>query len=74
MMYRPRTEAPDVLGWDMSDAPPPQDKKTATEILAELVARRKAAGSAGPGVRGGRESERAAAARSAAKSKPALRK
>ncbi len=57
----------------MNNAPTPQDKKTATEILAELVARRKAAGG-GPGVRGGRESERAAAARSAAKSKPALRK
>lgn len=48
-----------------------------TESLAELVARRKAAlaQAAKGGPRGGmRESENAAAARSASKSKPALRK
>jgi hypothetical protein len=54
----------------------PSDKKSATEILAALVAQRKAAGGQGghAGREGGRENERAAAARSAAKSKPALRK
>jgi hypothetical protein len=57
---------------DPADAP-----KSATAALAELVARRKAAlalaSKAGP--RGGaREPERAAAARSASKSKPAPRK
>jgi hypothetical protein len=50
--------------------------KSATQTLAELVARRKAAqgagANAGPG--GRRQSERAAAARSASKSKPAMRK
>ena len=57
---------------DQADTP-----KTATQALAELVAKRKAAlaESAKGGPRGGlRESERAAAARSASKSKPALRK
>ncbi len=51
-------------------------KKPATEILAALVAKRKASGASGAGARGvgQREAERAAAARSAAKSKPALRK
>jgi hypothetical protein len=51
-------------------------KKSATATLAELVAKRKAtAGNEGAGGRDGRrQSERAAAARSAAKSKPALRK
>jgi hypothetical protein len=51
--------------------------KSTTEALAELVARRKAtlAQAAKSGPRGGpRESERSAAARSASKSKPALRK
>ena len=47
--------------------------KTPTQILADLVARRKSAAAGFPGG-GGRESERDAAARSAAKSKPALRK
>lgn len=47
--------------------------KTATKVLADLVARRKAAANGFRGG-GGRESERDAAARSAAKSKPALRK
>ena len=60
----------------MSDEAPLSEKKSPTEILAALVARRKAgrggAPDAGPG--GQRQSERAAAARSAAKSKPALRK
>jgi hypothetical protein len=55
------------------DTPPAQ--KSATEVLAELVARRKAAASSGaPGALGRRQSERAAAARSASKSKPAMRK
>jgi hypothetical protein len=53
-----------------------QSQKSPTQTLAELVARRKAAQAAGthgePG--GRRQSERAAAARSASKSKPALRK
>jgi len=58
----------------MSDEDQP---KTAGQTLAELVARRKAqAGAAWTGAlqRGVRQSERAAAARSASKSKPALRK
>ena len=56
------------------DIPQP---KPATAALAELVAKRKAAlaQAAGKGPRGGaKESERSAAARSASKSKPALRK
>ena len=49
--------------------------KSPTEKLAELVARRKAAGGHGPGgVPGKRRSEQAAAALSASKSKPAPRK
>jgi hypothetical protein len=53
----------------------PNTPKSATETLAALVARRKAAvGAPGAKPGGGRETERAAAARSAAKSKPALRK
>ena len=53
-----------------------ETEKTATEKLADLVARRKAAASGGPsnGVPGARRSERMAAALSASKSKPALRK
>ncbi len=52
------------------------EKKSPTEVLAELVARRKAASAPAPGGRGvgQRGAERAAAAQSAAKSKPALRK
>ncbi|WP_158915659.1 hypothetical protein [Caulobacter sp. S45] len=61
----------------MSDQNDQPEKKTATQTLAELVARRKAgagnAGSQGFGA-GKRQDERAAAARSAAKSKPAMRK
>ncbi|WP_174301233.1 hypothetical protein [Caulobacter sp. S45] len=57
---------------------PPDDgaaPKSATQVLAELVARRKAAShpaakSQGPH----RQAERAAAARSASKSKPAMKK
>ena len=51
-------------------------EKTASEKLAELVARRKAAAGAAPanGLPGQRRSERAAAAASASKSKPAMRK
>ena len=52
---------------------PSSEKKSPTQILAALVARRKA-GAAGFQIGAGRESERSAAARSAAKSKPALRK
>ena len=49
--------------------------KSASQKLAELVARRKAAvGSSQNGIPGPQTSERAAAARSASKSKPALRK
>ena len=62
---------------DPKDPPPPEQPRSATEALAELVARRKAAlaQTAKSGPRGGpRESERSAAARSASKSKPALRK
>jgi len=60
----------------MSDQHDENSKKSPTEVMAELVARRKAAaGEAGPnGLGGRRQSERAAAARSASKSKPALRK
>jgi hypothetical protein len=47
--------------------------KSPTEVLKDLVARRKAAANGFSGG-AGRESERTAAARSAAKSKPALRK
>ena len=49
------------------------DKPTSAQVLAALVAKRKASAGGFRG-QGGRESERAAAARSAAKSKPALRK
>ncbi len=63
----------------MSSPPddPPSSPKPATAALAELVARRKAAlaQAAKSGPRGGaREPERFAAARSASKSKPAMRK
>ena len=57
--------------------PAPAQPKSATEALAELVAKRKAAlaEAAKSGPRGGaRESERTAAARSASKSRPAMRK
>ena len=59
---------------DPNDDSPP--KKTATQILSELVARKAEAGKAkaGAGRVGVGKSERAAAARSSAKSKPALRK
>ena len=58
----------------MSDNPDDAaTRKTATQILAELVASSKGAASRYRGD-AGRESERAAAARSASKSKPALRK
>jgi hypothetical protein len=57
------------------DQPTTAVAKTSTEILADLVANRKAAAGRASGNRlGGREIERAAAARSASKSKPALRK
>ena len=62
----------------MSDDTDNQSKKTPAQTMAELVARRRAAlGDGGPaGANGGgrRQAERAAAARSASKSKPALRK
>ena len=57
------------------DAPSAPDRKSPTEVLAALVAQRKANGGQGAAKGAGlRESERAAAARSASKSKPALRK
>jgi hypothetical protein len=58
------------------DHSPDPPQKTATRTLAELVARRKslAAGAAGPNRVLRKDAERAAAARSAARSKPALRK
>ncbi len=58
---------------DPSDGPEAQ--KSPTQVLAELVARRKAAGNPSAkalGIRRG--SERDAAARSASKSKPAMKK
>ncbi len=60
----------------MSSSDDDQAPKSATQTLAELVARRKAAqgGGANVGPGGRRQSERDAAARSASKSKPALRK
>jgi hypothetical protein len=60
----------------MSDAPPSTDKKSPTEILAALVAQRRAASGRAPGapVGGKKGVERAAAARATAMSKPALRK
>jgi hypothetical protein len=60
---------------DQGDTPP---KKTQAEVMAELMARKKGAQTAGqagaPGRRKSEQAERAAAARSASKSKPALRK
>ena len=59
----------------MSDQKPASSP--ATQKLAELVARRKASGEAAAGGKPGqglKGAERAAAARSASKSKPALRK
>jgi hypothetical protein len=60
----------------MNDKDPVAPREmSSTETLAALVARRKAARAGANGTPlGGRESERAAAARSAAKSKPAPRK
>ena len=57
----------------------PQDDtaapKSATQVLAELVARRKAATHSSAKASGPhRQAERAAAARSASKSKPAMKK
>jgi hypothetical protein len=54
----------------------PAPKRTAAETLAMLVAQRKAAAKSGPpgAGRGGKHAERAAAALSASKSKPAMRK
>ena len=62
---------------DPHDAPQnaPDPQKSATQVLAELVARRKAAASPATKSLGPhRQSERAAAARSASKSKPAMKK
>ncbi len=53
------------------DSTPP---KTAAEKLALLVAQRKAKAGLPEGARGGKPSERAAAALSASKSKPAMRR
>jgi hypothetical protein len=49
-------------------------KKAAAEKLALLVAQRKAKAGLPEGARGGKPSERAAAALSASKSKPAMRR
>jgi hypothetical protein len=60
---------------DQNKAEPGQ--KTASQTLAELVAKRKSQAGAGWAEalrKGDRQSERAAAARSAAKSKPMMRK
>ncbi len=55
----------------MTDEP----KKTPAEIMAELVAKKAAAaGAHGPGAQGRKQTERAAAAKAASKSRPALRK
>ena len=48
--------------------------KTPAEKLAELVAKRKAAAGQAKGIPGQKQSERFAAARSASKSTPAMRK
>jgi hypothetical protein len=60
----------------MSDSQDQTPKKSAKETMAELVAQRKAANRGGPPTArgGGLHSERAAAAHSASKSKPAMRK
>jgi hypothetical protein len=55
----------------MTDSP---QTKAADALRAALAAKHRAAAKGGPPGRGGRESERDAAARSAAKSKPAMRK
>lgn len=58
---------------DPQDAPAPP--RSATQVLADLVAKRKATGGVAAKTLGpGRQSERAAAARSASKSKPAMKK
>jgi len=55
----------------MSDEP----KKSPAEIMAELVAKKAAShGQHGPGGLGRKQTERAAAAQAASKSRPALRK
>jgi hypothetical protein len=63
---------------DKADAgPKTASQKNASQTLAELVAKRKAQAGAGWAEalrKGDRQSERAAAARSAAKSKPMMRK
>ena len=61
----------------MTDAQDPDAPQTAAEKLAAVLARKKDAAGLGAaaGLPGGRKgSERAAAARSASKSKPAMRK
>ncbi|HTI67335.1 MAG TPA: hypothetical protein VL460_07285 [Caulobacteraceae bacterium] len=57
----------------MNDTPTP---KSPTQALAELVARRKALAGQGPkhAYPGAKQSERAASAKSASKSKPAMGK
>jgi hypothetical protein len=59
----------------MTDKPQTPEPRTPAEALAAAVARRKAQGPAGgKAYPGARQSEQAAAHRSASKSKPALRK
>ena len=61
-----------MLGWGMTAQ---DDTESPTEKLAKLVERRKAdAARTSQGVPGRQSAERSAAARSAAKSKPAPRK
>ena len=60
-----------------TDTPNSPTEKTPAEKLAEILARRKTANAAGGwgGASGGRrDAERSAAARSASKSKPAMKK
>jgi hypothetical protein len=59
----------------MSDDHATSEPKSATEKLAELVAKKATTGgSHGPGGQGRKQTERAAAAQAASKSRPALRK
>ena len=58
----------------MADDDTPSPDKTPAEKLAEAVARKRSAGGGGGRAPGPRSSERADAARSASKSRPALRK
>ena len=58
----------------MAPDDPPASEKTAAEKLAEALARKRSAAGGESRAPGPRSSERADAARSASKSRPALRK